>query len=108
MTAYELLAALAKDGVRAPTVVYRALRTLERNGQVHRIDSLNAWVAAVEQGRTGRPVIAICEDCGSVDMLPGADAATSLAGIAQAAGFSATTASIELRGLCGTCREQSQ
>lgn len=106
MTAYQMLAALSGEGVRSPMVIYRALRSLERDGLVHRVESLNAWVAAAGCGEAGRPVIAICEDCGSVEMLPGRDAAANLAGLARAVGFSATAASIELFGRCGSCREQ--
>lgn len=106
MTAYQLLAALSGEGVRSPMVIYRALKRLERDGRVHRIESLNAWVATTGGSGTGSPVIAICKDCGSVEMLPGGDAAARLAGVAGAAGFAATAASIELFGRCGSCREE--
>ncbi len=45
LTAYDLLDQLRPAGLRAPVQVYRALETLGQRGLIHRIESLNAYVA---------------------------------------------------------------
>src|SRR3546814_12693557 len=45
MTAYQILDALREHGLRAPVQVYRALERLLEREEVHRIESLNAFVA---------------------------------------------------------------
>ena len=44
-SAFEILDALRDEGLRAPLQVYRALSKLIDSGSVHRIESLNAFVA---------------------------------------------------------------
>jgi Fe2+ or Zn2+ uptake regulation protein len=78
---------------------------LEREGSVIRIETLNAWITANGQDRT---IVTICEACGGVVALPGEEEAERLCGIARAAGFAPTVASIELRGRCGSCRETAE
>ena len=56
--AYEILAEIAKDRVKAaPPTVYRALDFLREAGLVHRVDSLNAFLGCDRPaGRTRGPV----------------------------------------------------
>ena len=69
LTAYALLDGARDAGVRAPTQVYRALEKLMALGLVHRLDSLNAYVACTQPltCRPGHAAFAICDDCGAVD-----------------------------------------
>ena len=48
LSAYTLLDQLRENGFRAPLQVYRALDTLIKGGFVHRLESLNAFVACAE------------------------------------------------------------
>ena len=45
LSAYTILDELRDDGFRAPLQVYRALEKLVELGLVHRLESLNAFVA---------------------------------------------------------------
>ncbi len=45
MTAYEILHALRGNGFNAPLTVYRALKRLMNSGDVHRLESINAYLS---------------------------------------------------------------
>jgi Fur family zinc uptake transcriptional regulator len=63
-----LLDQLRDDGFRAPLQVYRALDTLMKGGLVHRLESLNAFVACAEPHDHSHRMtaFAICDTCGQV------------------------------------------
>src|SRR5690554_1361870 len=69
VSAYTLLDQLREHGLRAPLQVYRALDKLMEYGLVHRLESLNAFVACAHphDHRHGLVAFAICENCGQVD-----------------------------------------
>lgn len=48
LSAYTLLDQLRERGFRAPLQVYRALDTLVKSGFVHRLESINSFVACAE------------------------------------------------------------
>lgn len=69
MSAYDILGKLRKDGIKGPPTVYRALDTLIERGMVHRIESLNAFVAChdhEEEDHDHMAQFAVCRSCGSV------------------------------------------
>jgi Fur family transcriptional regulator, zinc uptake regulator len=70
--AYDIMDAVG--GPRpAPITVYRALEFLIALGLVHRIASRNAYLACVNNHRTGALVaFLICDGCGAVGEAPGA------------------------------------
>ena len=103
--AYDLLDALRGDGMRSPLQVYRALDKLMAFGLVHRLESINSFVACHghhhhDHGITG---FAICETCGQVTEFTDPVVSERLEAWAQATGFKASKAAIELRGTCGKC-----
>lgn len=105
LSAYALLDQLRDDGFRAPLQVYRALDTLMKSGLVHRLESINSFVACHghhhhDHGITG---FAICETCGQVTEFTDPVVSERLEAWAQATGFKASKAAIELRGTCGKC-----
>src|SRR3954470_20560978 len=69
LSAYTILDALRSDGLRAPLQVYRALDKLLAFGLVHRLESLNAFVACAHPHchASSMMAFAICEKCGSVE-----------------------------------------
>ena len=69
LSAYTILDQLRDNGFRAPLQVYRALDKLVEFGLVHRLESLNAFVACRHPGCDGDDTIAfmICEKCGQVN-----------------------------------------
>jgi Fur family transcriptional regulator, zinc uptake regulator len=77
----------------APITVYRALEFHIAHGLVHRIASRNAFLACVNNHRTGALVtFLICEACGAVGEAPGAAVGQSLAAAARSAGCARTAA----------------
>ena len=110
MGAYELLDALRDQGLKAPAQVYRALDKLVALGLVHRLESVNGYIACrCRHGTpTARAAFAICERCGNVQEFalpadhdsPGG----SLRDWAAGAGFEVRQAIVELRGHCRDCR----
>jgi Fe2+ or Zn2+ uptake regulation protein len=89
----------------APITVYRALEFLIAHGLVHRIASRNAFLACVNNHRTGALVaFLICERCGAVGEAPGAAVGQSLTAAARSAGFTPKTSVVEITGLCAHCR----
>lgn len=70
LSAYEILDKLRRYGFRSPPTVYRALEWLTKHGLIHRIESLNAFVACHQHAEEGHvSPFAICTSCGAVDEL---------------------------------------
>ena len=112
MTAYELLDGLRPTGVSAPLTVYRALDKLIEAGKVHRIESLNAFVACRdahghEHGHShahDRTVgFAICDRCGAVEEFVDHTLHRRIDADLAAKGFAPRSSFIEVLGLCAAC-----
>jgi Fur family zinc uptake transcriptional regulator len=105
-SAYEILDALREDGLRAPLQVYRALSKLIESGTVHRIESLNAFVACKHQECGGNEVsiFMLCERCDNVTEAVDTSTAAALAALCAARNFSGTRQMIELAGVCAACQ----
>lgn len=103
--AYDLMAAFQPGAAAAkPPTVYRALDFLERQGLVHRIQSLNAYVACAREAEHAAAFL-ICDCCGATaEVDPPAPALMRDA--AAHAGFTLSAVTIEAHGLCGDCRER--
>lgn len=103
--AYDLLDRLREERRgAAPPTVYRALDFLRRQGLVHKIQSLNAFVGCGEPGHGGNGQFLICRICGEVAELDDPSLVGLLAAQAHRAGFAAENQTIEVRGLCAGCR----
>lgn len=105
LSAYTILDQLRDNGFRAPLQVYRALEKLLDFGLVHRLESLNAFVACTHPqcGGPGTMGFAICEKCGNVAEFLDDAIEKRLVDLARAKGFQQHKTTIELRGLCETC-----
>jgi len=103
VSAYELIEQLRNRTTLAPQTVYRSLDRLIAEGQAHRLESLNAFVACRHPSHRGAVVFAICDDCRSVTEFNEADAVNSLAAWAKKAKFDVRQMTLELRGRCKTC-----
>ena len=105
-SAYDILDALREQGLRAPLQIYRALSKLIESGSVHRIESLNAFVACKNHGCSGHEVniFLLCERCDEVTEAMDGAAATALAALCSSRGFSGTSQVIEITGICQTCQ----
>ena len=104
LTAYQILEAMHDEGFRAPVTIYRALERLVKEGRVHRLESMNAFVPCCDPDhRHGAPAFAICDECGAVGEIVQPDLLDHLRGFAAAKGFSVARASVELKGRCADC-----
>lgn len=105
MSAYAILDELRDDGFRAPLQVYRALERLQALGLVHRLESLNAFVACCHPDceEDGTVAFAICEQCGHVAEFTDAGLKKHLGAWASENGFRPRKTAIEIRGTCAAC-----
>ena len=105
LTAYHILDLLRQKGIKAPLQIYRALEKLVQQGLVHRVESINAFMACRNHTNEphGETVFMICEDCGTVQECSDAKTALALRKLARTADFALARSSIEMRGKCGKC-----
>ncbi len=105
LSAYSILDRLKESGLRAPLQVYRALNKLVERGLVHRLESLNAFVACRSSDccEHSAAVFAICESCGGVAEFADAKLSRRVNEWARSDGFQLTGTTIELRGECRAC-----
>jgi Fur family zinc uptake transcriptional regulator len=101
---FELVEAMQSKGTRVmPPTVYRALNFLQGKGLVHRIESLNAFVACQHADGSHDKQFLICNKCGRTEELTDEDIPALLRERAKALGFTIANQVIELRGQCGNC-----
>lgn len=105
LSAYALLDKLREHGFRAPLQVYRALDKLVEFGMVHRLESLNSFVACAHAHDHAHGLIAfaICDACGQVDEFADEVVEQRLTGWSRDQAFRLKRATIELRGTCAAC-----
>ena len=109
LSAYTILDRLRGDGFRAPLQVYRALEKLLGAGLVHRLESLNAFVACAHPNCHAQGLIAfaICGRCGQVDEFADAVVRERLGAWSAGHGFRIEKTTIEIRGRCAACAAAS-
>lgn len=107
LSAYTILDRLRCEGLRAPLQVYRALEKLVAEKRVHRLESVNAFMACShpEQHGHGITVFIICDKCNSVSELESSSIADTILEMTQKIGFLPHTSTIEIRGLCSNCNK---
>ncbi len=107
LSAYGILDHLRDKGFRAPLQVYRALDKLVEFGLVHRLESINAFVACAHPQSDccahGTVAFAICHKCGHVEEFHDHTIDHRLSDWAKARQFKAEKTTIEIRGLCANC-----
>jgi len=103
LSAYTILDQLRGDGFRAPLQVYRALEKLLDYGMVHRLESINAFVACAHPHNHGMIAFAICEKCGQVSEFSDDIITQRVREWTTQNGFKQTKTTIEIRGVCAAC-----
>jgi len=104
MTAYEILGQMRQDNSKlAPPTIYRALSALTEQGVAHRVESSNAFVACKSGAHDEAAVLAICDDCGSVDEIIDHNIVSHIEAATRTTGFKTTHRVIEVRGACHEC-----
>ncbi len=105
--AYDILARLAKEGRRlAPISIYRALDFLIEQGLVHRIASLNAYVACAYAAKAHGAQFLICNHCGTIGEVTSPAVDQAICGAASDLGFAVATPVVEVAGICRHCRPE--
>ncbi|WP_280562372.1 MULTISPECIES: transcriptional repressor [unclassified Chromohalobacter] len=108
LKAYDLLDRLATEHASArPPTVYRALEFLIEQGLVHRIESLNAYVACPCPEHAHGFQLLICRACGRVEELHLDNVNEQLAQEAHQQGYRIERQTIELLGVCASCIAQA-
>ncbi|MGH6762469.1 MAG: Fur family transcriptional regulator [Phyllobacterium sp.] len=105
LSAYTILDKLRDDGFRAPLQVYRALDKLLDYGMVHRLESINAFVACnhPQCHSHGMIAFAICETCGQVTEFADGAIEARVKNWSEDNGFKRSKTTIEIRGTCANC-----
>lgn len=109
LSAYVILDKLRDQGFRAPLQVYRALEKLLEGGLVHRLESINAFVACSHAAGDccrhghGNVAFAICNSCGHVMEFHDHEIDSRLAALTASKHFKVEKTTIEIRGLCADC-----
>jgi Fur family zinc uptake transcriptional regulator len=104
LSAYDLLAIQREKNPKiAPPTIYRALAALAESGRVHRLESLNAYIACQCDGPKHASILSICDDCGTVEETVAPDVLERLSGVIGQSGFSPLRHVIEVHGLCASC-----
>ena len=102
--AYDLLQKIEGTGAAAPPTVYRALDFLLANGFIHKLESVNAFVACHHPSTEQHSVpFLICDRCHSAVELEDAQVVAALDERARALGFVPQAQTLEVHGLCARC-----
>ncbi len=105
--AYDLLERVHEGkgaGVAAPPTVYRALDFLLANGFIHKLESINAFVACHHPNAAQHSVpFLICNRCHSAIELEDASIVAALDTAARKLGFAPQAQTLEVHGLCARC-----
>ncbi|PUB11353.1 Fur family transcriptional regulator [Yoonia sediminilitoris] len=104
MTAYQILEQLqTREPDIAPPTVYRTLSALTDQGRAHRLESIKAFVPCRCSHLESVPVLAICEDCGSVEEHDGSELLPKLTALTDQSAFRADRHIVEIHGQCEAC-----
>ena len=104
MTAYQILGQLQiSEPDIAPPTVYRTLSALTEQGRAHRLESIKAFVPCRCNHAEEVPVLAICEECGSVEEHDGSDLLAKLTTLTDQNAFRADRHIVEIHGQCANC-----
>ncbi|MEO6154959.1 MAG: transcriptional repressor [Thermomonas sp.] len=105
--AYDLLELVREGegaGAAAPPTVYRALDFLLANGFIHKLESVNSFVACHHPSTDQHSVpFLICNRCHSAVELEDRDVVDALDARARALGFVPQAQTLEVHGLCARC-----
>jgi len=110
LSAYMILDRLREHDIKAPLQIYRALDKLTEMGHVHRLESVNAFVACdhshSERHDSSLVAFAICKQCGTVVEF-GDEVITEQVGVhMQELNFQPQTTILEIGGLCCRCAKK--
>lgn len=108
MTAYEILDTdmARRNGLKAPLTIYRALSSLVEKALVHRIESLNAFIACDHGPHLEPAAFLICRNCKKTSEITMGACKADFQTAAGQNRFSIEQVNIEMTGLCAACSGQ--
>ena len=97
-----------RGGRVAPPTVYRALEFLSREGLIHRIDSLNAYVGCPSAGSPARQATSSSVvTAARPPRFATTELSSALARCVERAQFQVEAATVEMSGLCARCAREA-
>lgn len=104
LSAYDVLGEMREANPKiAPPTICRALGALTERGRVHRLESLNAYIACQCGSHQHASILSICDDCGSVEENVAPDLLEELSNVIGKSGFAPIRHVIEVHGVCAAC-----
>ena len=102
--AYDLMELVkGGKGAAAPPTVYRTLDFLLENGFIHKLESINAFVACHQPRKPHSVPFLICNSCGLAVEMEDERATRILSEQALALGFRPQAQTLEVHGRCAQC-----
>ncbi|MEO0567669.1 MAG: hypothetical protein AAF066_08045 [Pseudomonadota bacterium] len=93
----------------APPTVYNAFTTLTHKGRVHRMESLEAYIACkCEEGHDRSSVLSICDECLKVEERPALKSVEYLSCFVEETGLAPKRHIIEERAFRFTCGSEME
>ena len=106
LTAYSLLDRLKEHGLKAPPQIYRALEKLLAVGLIHKLESINSFVACQHNDCDHQIAgFAICDGCDQVSEIIDDDLESQIRSVAKTAGLVPKKSTMEIHGLCSSCAD---
>jgi len=108
LSAYQIMdvPGVRERGLKAPLTIYRALDKLIERGMVHRLDSMNAFVACGRDEPHDSPAaFMICTACKSTIEVESTECVRSVHSIAEEISFDVERVQVEISGQCAACTE---
>lgn len=103
--AYDILNELTKTMSNPkPPTAYRAIDFWQEHGFIHRIESLNAYVACDEDHNHTGSQFMVCDDCGNVEEVHLCHLPKDLEKKIESNGFKMKHWNAEISGQCGKCQ----
>ena len=105
VSAYDLRDMLRPaDASVTPASVYRCLDFLVEHGLVHRLETTRSFIACEHPDHLHAVQFLICRQCGTVVEAEDKRMAAAAESLGHRLGFALDQRTVELTGLCGTCR----
>ena len=104
---YDLLDELkTTDASAKPATIYQALDFLSKQGFVHKIESINAFVLCQHFSERDHPVqLLICDLCGDIEEIQSNDIDLALRSMANTSGFTINHQIVQAHGKCKKCHQ---
>ena len=109
LKAYAILFDIQKKGIKSPLQVYRALDKLIEIGRVHKIESINSYIACNNTDCSSKTSTSflICELCNDVTELKKNNLSMYSSKQSEKSNFKYSKHNLEIYGACKTCKNKT-